>query len=116
MELSWVGDEDGRDAAGAGVLIGLQCARGSLLECHAGDLVGCLSFLDSLPHAQHRVKLVLTFAGKSSISLRLVRCKWTHEYDPTIQDFYSVTRVVDGRTYQLNLTDTAGQEEFVLHA
>lgn len=52
--------------------------------------------------------------GKSSISLRLVRCKWTHEYDPTIQDFYSVTRVVDGKTYQLNLTDTAGQEEYDL--
>lgn len=50
--------------------------------------------------------------GKSSISLRLVRSKWTHEYDPTVQDSYSVTRVVDGRTYHLNLTDTAGQEEY----
>lgn len=42
--------------------------------------------------------------GKSSISLRLVRSKWTHEYDPTVQDSYSVTRVVDGRTFHLNLT------------
>ena len=50
--------------------------------------------------------------GKSSISLRLVRSKWTNEYDPTIQDSYSTTRVVDGRTYQLALTDTAGQEEY----
>ncbi|KAI5817556.1 P-loop containing nucleoside triphosphate hydrolase protein [Pyronema omphalodes] len=50
--------------------------------------------------------------GKSSISLRLVRSKWTHEYDPTVQDSYSVTRIVDGRTYHLNLTDTAGQEEY----
>lgn len=67
--------------------------------------------------------------GKSSISLRLVRSKWTHEYDPTVQDSYSVTRVVDGRTFHLNLTgtypphpsprppltlraDTAGQEEY----
>ncbi|TGZ80230.1 ras-domain-containing protein [Ascodesmis nigricans] len=50
--------------------------------------------------------------GKSSISLRLVRSKWTEEYDPTVQDSYSVTRVVDGRTYHLNLTDTAGQEEY----
>lgn len=41
-----------------------------------------------------------------------MRCKWTHEYDPTIQDFYSVTRVVDGKSYQLQLTDTAGQEEY----
>ncbi|KAG0126898.1 P-loop containing nucleoside triphosphate hydrolase protein [Tuber indicum] len=50
--------------------------------------------------------------GKSSISLRLVRSKWTHEYDPTVQDSYSVTRTVDGREYSLHLTDTAGQEEY----
>ena len=54
----------------------------------------------------------LILIGKSSISLRLVRSKWTNEYDPTIQDSYSTTRVVDGRTYQLALTDTAGQEEY----
>jgi GTPase KRas protein len=52
------------------------------------------------------------FAGKSSITLRLVRSVWTHEYDPTIEDSYSVTRVVDGRNCQLSLTDTAGQEEY----
>ena len=31
---------------------------------------------------------------------------------PTIEDSYSVTRTVDGHTYQLSLTDTAGQEEY----
>lgn len=68
--------------------------------------------------------------GKSSITLRLVRSQWTHEYvtsphaltnssspaqhryDPTIEDSYSVTRTIDGITYSLNLTDTAGQEEY----
>ncbi|KAI9798594.1 MAG: hypothetical protein M1833_004731 [Piccolia ochrophora] len=50
--------------------------------------------------------------GKSSITLRLVRSEWTYEYDPTIEDSYSVTRSVDGRTYNLSLTDTAGQEEY----
>ncbi|KAK6359609.1 hypothetical protein TWF696_000757 [Orbilia brochopaga] len=50
--------------------------------------------------------------GKSSISLRLVRSKWTHDYDPTIEDSYSVTRIIDGMTYHLHLTDTAGQEEY----
>ncbi|TQV97093.1 RAS small monomeric GTPase [Cordyceps javanica] len=50
--------------------------------------------------------------GKSSITLRLVRSQWTSEYDPTIEDSYSVTRRVDGRTYTLALTDTAGQEEY----
>ncbi|KAG6022291.1 hypothetical protein E4U41_002284 [Claviceps citrina] len=50
--------------------------------------------------------------GKSSITLRLVRSQWTSEYDPTIEDSYSVTRCIDGTTYHLSLTDTAGQEEY----
>lgn len=50
--------------------------------------------------------------GKSSLTLRLVRSQWTHDYDPTIEDSYSVTRVIDGATYSLSLTDTAGQEEY----
>ena len=33
-------------------------------------------------------------------------------YDPTIEDSYSVTRTIDGTTYSLLLTDTAGQEEY----
>ncbi|KAI9825219.1 MAG: hypothetical protein M1832_001253 [Thelocarpon impressellum] len=50
--------------------------------------------------------------GKSSITLRLVKSEWSYDYDPTIEDSYSVTRTVDGRTYNLSLTDTAGQEEY----
>lgn len=50
--------------------------------------------------------------GKSSITLRLVRSEWTDDYDPTIEDSYSVSRDIDGRTYYLSLTDTAGQEEY----
>lgn len=50
--------------------------------------------------------------GKSSITLRLVRSAWTSEYDPTIEDSYSVTRRIDGVVYHLGLTDTAGQEEY----
>ncbi|KAI1433807.1 ras-domain-containing protein [Xylaria sp. CBS 124048] len=50
--------------------------------------------------------------GKSSITLRLVRSQWTSEYDPTIEDSYSITRRIDGTTYHLGLTDTAGQEEY----
>lgn len=50
--------------------------------------------------------------GKSSITLRLVRSQWTSEYDPTIEDSYSITRRIDGTAYHLSLTDTAGQEEY----
>jgi GTPase KRas len=50
--------------------------------------------------------------GKSSITLRLVRSQWTSDYDPTIEDSYSISRRIDGQTYHLSLTDTAGQEEY----
>ncbi|KUI56404.1 Ras-like protein 1 [Cytospora mali] len=50
--------------------------------------------------------------GKSSITLRLVRSQWTSEYDPTIEDSYSISRRIDGSVYHLALTDTAGQEEY----
>ncbi|KAI9052599.1 hypothetical protein LZ554_003942 [Drepanopeziza brunnea f. sp. 'monogermtubi'] len=63
----------------------------------------------------HRITITICGdggCGKSSITLRLVRSQWTHEYDPTIEDSYSITRKVDGQTYHLSLTDTAGQEEY----
>jgi GTPase KRas protein len=33
-------------------------------------------------------------------------------YDPTIEDSYSLIRVIDGTTYHLHIFDTAGQEEY----
>lgn len=41
-----------------------------------------------------------------------MRSQWTYDYDPTIEDSYSVTRTIDGRPCLLSLTDTAGQEEY----
>jgi GTPase KRas protein len=64
---------------------------------------------------QHRISITICGdggCGKSSITLRLVRSQWTSEYDPTIEDSYSVTRRIDGQTYHLAITDTAGQEEY----
>jgi small GTP-binding protein len=37
---------------------------------------------------------------------------WGPRTNTTTEDSYSVTRTIDGRTYHLNLTDTAGQEEY----
>ncbi|KAI0008225.1 P-loop containing nucleoside triphosphate hydrolase protein [Xylariaceae sp. FL0662B] len=70
-----------------------------------------------LPPPQPPVPISITICGdggcgKSSITLRLVRSQWTSEYDPTIEDSYSITRRIDGSTYHLSLTDTAGQEEY----
>ncbi|KAK9466401.1 P-loop containing nucleoside triphosphate hydrolase protein [Lipomyces arxii] len=50
--------------------------------------------------------------GKSCITMRLVRNRWVDEYDPTIEDSYSTTRQVDDTEYELEIIDTAGQEEY----
>ncbi|KAJ9060546.1 hypothetical protein DSO57_1032872 [Entomophthora muscae] len=46
--------------------------------------------------------------GKSSITISFIN----GEYDPTIEDSYSKNITVDGKEYQLDITDTAGQEEY----
>lgn len=41
-----------------------------------------------------------------------MKSAWTTDYDPTIEDSYSLTRTIDGIPYHLSVTDTAGQEEY----
>eukprot|EP00123_Amoebidium_parasiticum_P001367 comp12438_c0_seq1/m.7354 comp12438_c0_seq1/g.7354 ORF comp12438_c0_seq1/g.7354 comp12438_c0_seq1/m.7354 type:complete len:213 (-) comp12438_c0_seq1:363-1001(-) len=50
--------------------------------------------------------------GKSAITLSFVRNQFMEEYDPTIEDSYTKELVVDDVTVELDITDTAGQEEF----
>lgn len=49
--------------------------------------------------------------GKSALSIRFVAGQFCDEYDPTIEDLYRKTYTVDGETEQLEIIDTAGQEE-----
>ncbi|ORY03441.1 ras-like GTPase Ras1 [Basidiobolus meristosporus CBS 931.73] len=50
--------------------------------------------------------------GKSAITLNFVRKQFVEEYDPTIEDCYCKALVLDGVEYNLDITDTAGQEEY----
>ncbi|BFZ59283.1 hypothetical protein YB2330_000289 [Saitoella coloradoensis] len=50
--------------------------------------------------------------GKSALTMSLIRSRFVDEYDPTIEDSYSTTRTIDGRNYTLDISDTAGQEEY----
>ena len=50
--------------------------------------------------------------GKSSLTLRLITDNFMEEYDPTIEDSYQKSVVVDGESTVLNVLDTAGQEEY----
>ena len=50
--------------------------------------------------------------GKSSITLRFLNNIFVEEYDPTIEDSYQKTIIVDGIEEKVEIVDTAGQEEY----
>lgn len=50
--------------------------------------------------------------GKSALTIRLITDNFLEEYEPTIEDSYQRTIVVDGESVNLNVVDTAGQEEY----
>lgn len=50
--------------------------------------------------------------GKSSIIRRWVQQDFEQNYVPTIEELLSKTIKIDGEMYRVEITDTAGQEEF----
>eukprot|EP01080_Neovahlkampfia_damariscottae_P010892 gene10892-3596_t len=50
--------------------------------------------------------------GKSCLTVQYVQNTFLEEYDPTIEDSYSKQTNVEGKTYLLQILDTAGQEEY----
>ena len=77
----------------------------------------CKSYLDEtrtspIMSDQRVVVLGHGGVGKSSLTLRLITDNFMEEYDPTIEDSYQKSVVVDGESTVLNVLDTAGQEEY----
>ncbi|MCP9258066.1 GTP-binding protein Rheb [Dirofilaria immitis] len=52
--------------------------------------------------------------GKSSITLRFVYGNFPDAYDTTIEDIYTKPYKFNGKQFALQITDTAGQQEFSL--
>lgn len=50
--------------------------------------------------------------GKSAITLRYVQRIFYEDYDPTIEDAYRKNVVVNGKACQLEILDTAGEEDY----
>jgi len=50
--------------------------------------------------------------GKSAITIQYVQSRFEVGWDPTIEDTYRKSAVVDGKEIFLVITDTAGQEEY----
>jgi GTPase KRas protein len=61
------------------------------------------------------VKLIVMGSGgvgKSAMTCRFTQGRWVEKYDPTIEDSYSTTVDVEGKALQVDILDTAGQEEY----
>ena len=50
--------------------------------------------------------------GKSTLTIRLITDNFIEAYNPTIEDSFKKTVTVDGETCNLEVTDTAGQEDY----
>ncbi|KAG0147733.1 hypothetical protein CROQUDRAFT_697007 [Cronartium quercuum f. sp. fusiforme G11] len=50
--------------------------------------------------------------GKSSMTLRFINDLFHEGYDPTIDDSFITTIIVDETPWEIEITDTAGQEEY----
>ncbi|XP_054863174.1 GTP-binding protein Rheb isoform X1 [Amphiprion ocellaris] len=50
--------------------------------------------------------------GKSSLTIQFVEGQFVDSYDPTIENTFTKTMTVNGQDYNLQLVDTAGQDEY----
>jgi len=50
--------------------------------------------------------------GKSAITNRFVIGRWVEKYDPTIEESYQTTVDIDGKALQIEILDTAGQDDY----
>lgn len=65
-------------------------------------------------YPEHKVIVVgAGGAGKSALTQRFMYGNFVEEYEPTTADSYRKIIEVDGERCQLDILDTAGQEEYV---
>ncbi|XP_031554988.1 ras-like protein rasG [Actinia tenebrosa] len=50
--------------------------------------------------------------GKSSVTIRYLKNEFTEYYDPTLEETYRAKIDYAGKLYNIEIVDTAGQEEF----
>ncbi|XP_069033723.1 GTP-binding protein Rheb isoform X2 [Embiotoca jacksoni] len=67
-----------------------------------------------MPQPKSRKIAVLGYrsVGKSSLTIQFVEGQFVDSYDPTIENTFTKTMTVNGQEYNLQLVDTAGQDEY----
>ncbi|KAI9218793.1 ras family-domain-containing protein [Blastocladiella britannica] len=67
------------------------------------------------PAAEDKFELVVVGSGgvgKSCLTIRFLKDDFTSDYDPTVEENYRKSVVVDSQPCQLSIVDTAGQHEY----
>nr|XP_006811964.1 PREDICTED: GTP-binding protein Rheb-like [Saccoglossus kowalevskii] len=66
-----------------------------------------------MPPKQRKIALMgFRSVGKSSLTIQFVEGQFVDSYDPTIENTFTKTFKVRGQDFQLQLVDTAGQDEY----
>ncbi|XP_034022567.1 ras homolog, mTORC1 binding like 1 [Thalassophryne amazonica] len=67
-----------------------------------------------MPQPKHRKIAVLGYrsVGKSSLTIQFVEGQFVDSYDPTIENTFNKMVSVCGQDFNLQLVDTAGQDEY----
>lgn len=50
--------------------------------------------------------------GKTSLSYKFINSETPREHDPTIEDKYTTNAKIDGKVYEVEILDTAGQDDY----
>ncbi|KAG8585863.1 hypothetical protein GDO81_005176 [Engystomops pustulosus] len=69
-----------------------------------------------MPPVKHRKVVMLGYpsVGKSSLALQFINGDFPKEYEPTIENSWSKTFVLGNDEFELDVVDTAGQDEYSL--
>ncbi|XP_063282173.1 GTPase RhebL1 [Pelobates fuscus] len=67
-----------------------------------------------MPLVKHRKVVMLGYpaVGKSSLAVHFVKGEFPKEYEPTIENTWSKTFVIGNDEFELDVVDTAGQNEY----
>ncbi|XP_018417378.1 PREDICTED: GTPase RhebL1 [Nanorana parkeri] len=69
-----------------------------------------------MPPVKHRKVVMLGYpsVGKSSLALQFIKGDFPTDYEPTIENTWSKTFVLGTDEFELDVVDTAGQDEYSL--
>lgn len=81
--------------------------------CHRGGPEDGMSKAKSAPPALHKVIMVGSGGvGKSALTLQFMYDEFVEDYEPTKADSYRKKVMLDGEEVQIDILDTAGQEDY----